>query len=54
MALVGKEVEKEVGQGPSTVAGAIKCVDVVIVRRLNVDKSSDLWSKASQKRRSIF
>jgi hypothetical protein len=56
MALAGKELGKDVGQwfGPSTAAGAIKCVDVVIACRLNVDNSSDLWSKASQKHRSAF
>ena len=33
MALAGKELGKDVGQwfGPSTAAGAIKCVDVAIV-----------------------
>ena len=37
---------------PNTAAGAIKCVNVVIACRLNVDTCSDLWSNASQKHRS--
>ena len=49
MALAGKELGKDIGQwfGPSTAAGAIKCVDVVIACWLNFDTCSDLWSKAS-------
>ena len=54
MVLAGKELGEDVRHwfGPSTAAGAIKCVDIVIACRLNIDTCSSLWSKASQKHRS--
>ena len=51
MPLAGKGLGQWFGQ--SAAAGAIKCVDVVIVCRLNVDTSSDLWFKASQRHRLV-
>ena len=47
MAFAGKELEKDVGQwyGPSTVAGAIKCVDVAIFAAYILTFLSDLGAK---------
>lgn len=45
MSLAGKELGKDVEQwlGPSTVAGAIKCVGVTIVAALMLTFLSDRW-----------
>ena len=54
MALAGKELGKDVGQwfGPSTAAGAIKCVnDNALIIRLIVDLSSEPLFITSQKHR---
>jgi hypothetical protein len=56
MALAGKELGKDVGQwfGPSTAAGAIKCVnDNTPIIRSDIDISSEPSSIASQKHRSV-
>lgn len=56
MALAGKELGKDVGQwfGPSTAAGAIKCVnDNALIIRSVVDLSSEPLSIASQKHRLV-
>ncbi len=52
MALAGKELGKDVGQwfGPSTAAGAIKCVnDNALIIHSVVDLSSEPLSTTSQK-----
>ena len=54
MALARKELGKDVGQwfGPSTAAGAIKCVDVIIIARCMLTFLSDRWCKAFPQHRS--
>ena len=57
MALAGKELGKDVGQwfGPSTAAGAIKCVnDNALIIRSVVNLPSEPLSMASQKHRLAF
>ena len=53
MALAGKEIGKNVGQwfGPSTVAGAIKCVDTTTFAVCMLTFLSNPWCKVSLKHR---
>jgi hypothetical protein len=58
MALAGKELGKDVGQwfGPSTAAGALKCVNdaLFFFSSLILTYLSEHWFIASQKHRSAY